>query len=152
MNRQVNALDKKLQEFRSAVRQLGSSIGLLSSSYWLRQRLSVVLRLFRENAESLFPKYIGPKPEPLHASTPSKWRKAGGLKVAQLRRPTISAEYDAEDLPTEMSLLARDVMSFLDQLEAFPEFHKGTVNASMVAFQNDLKVTTVSPLTKAPRS
>ena len=151
MNRQVNALDKKLQEFRSAVRQLGSSIGLLSSSYWLRQRLSVVLRLFRENAESLFPKYIRPKPEPLDASTPSKLRKAGGPKVALLRRPTISAEYDAEDLPKEMSLLARDVMSFLHQLEAFPEFYKGTVNASIVTFQHDLKVATVSPPTKAPR-
>jgi hypothetical protein len=147
--RQINALDKGLQEFQNAARQLGSSIGLLSSAYWLRQRLFVVLHLFRENAESLFPKYIRPKPEPLDVPAPSRSRRAGGPKAALLRRPTMNVEKDAEALPREMAYLARDVMRFLGQLEEFPEFVDEAVNASITAFQHDLKVVAVSP-TKVP--
>jgi len=149
VNRQINALDKGLQEFQNAVRQLGSSIGLLSSAYRLRQRLFVVLHLFRENAESLFPKYIRPKPEPLDVPAPRKSTRAGGPKAAILRRPTMNVEHDAEDLPQEMELMAHDVMSFLHHLEEFPEFVDEAVNASITAFQHDLKVKTVSPYQEA---
>jgi len=145
MNRQINALDKGLQEFQNAARQLGSSIGLLSSAYRLRQRLFVVLHLFRENAESLFPKYIKPKPEPLDAPAPRKPTRTGGPKATILRRPTMNVEQDAEALPKEMGLLAQDVMSFLHHLEEFPEFIDEAVNASITAFQHDLKVNTVFP-------
>ena len=146
MNRQINALDKGLQEFQNASRQLGSSVGLLSSAYCLRQRLFVVLHLFRENAESLFPKYIRAKPEPLDAPAPRKSLKAGGPK-AILRRPTTNVVQDAEDLPKEIAHLAQDVMTFLHHLEEFPEFVDEAVNASITAFQHDLKVTIVSPTT-----
>jgi len=151
VNRQINALDKGLQEFQNAARQLGSSIGLLSSAYRLRQRLFVVLHLFRQNAESLFPKYIKPKPEPLDVPAPRKPVKTGGPTAAILRRPTMSVETDAEDLPTELELLAQDVMSFLHYLEEFPEFVDEAVNASITTFQHDLKVRTV-PLITAPVS
>ncbi len=147
MNRQINALDKGLQEFQNASRQLGSSIGLLSSAYGLRQRLFVVLHLFRENAESLFPKYIRPKPDPLDTPAPRKSTRAGGPKAAILRRPTTNVVQDAEDLPKEIAFLAEDVMTFLHHLEEFPEFVDEAVNASITAFQHDLKVTTVPPTT-----
>jgi hypothetical protein len=139
---------RDFKQFQNATRQLGSSIGLLSSAYQLRQRLFVVLHLFRENAESLFPKYIKPKPEPLDAPAPRKSTKAGGPKAAILRRPTMNVEKDAEDLPAEMGLLAQDVMSFLHHLEEFPEFIDEAVNASITAFQHDLKVRTVHLLPK----
>jgi hypothetical protein len=145
VKRQVNALDKGLQEFQNAARQLGSSIGLLSSAYRLRQRLFVVLHLFRGNAEFLFPKYIKHKLESLETPAPRKSVTAGGPKVAILRRPTMDVEKDAEDLPNEMALLAQDVMDFLHHLEEFPEFVDEAVNASITAFHNDLKVNKVSP-------
>lgn len=147
MNRQISALDKGLQEFQNAARQLGSSIGLLSSAYRLRQRLFVVLHLFRQNAESLFPKYIKPKPEPLDSPAPRRPTRAGGPKATILRRPTMNVETDAEGLPAEMALLAHDVMSFLHHLEEFPEFIDEAVNASITTFQHDLKVRTVSLIT-----
>ena len=140
MNRQINALDKGLQAFQNAARQLGSSIGLLSSAYRLRQRLFVVLHLFRQNAESLFPKYIKPKLEPLDGPAARRPMNTGGPKAAILRRPTMNVETDAEDLPAEMALLAHDVMSFLHHLEEFPEFIDEAVNASITTFQHDLKV------------
>lgn len=145
MNRQVNALDKGLQQFQNAARQLGSSIGLLSSAYQLRQRLIVVLHLFRENAQSLFPKYIKPKPEHLDGPASRKSTKLDGPKAAILRRPAMKVEKDTEDLPEELGHLAEDVMSFLHHLEEYPEFIDEAVNASITAFQHDLKVRTASP-------
>jgi len=143
------ALDNGLQEFQNAARKLGSSIGLLSSAYRLRQRLFVVLHLFRENAESLFPKYIKPRPEPLDVPAPPKPTRTSGPMAAILRRPTMNVEQDAEALPKEMGLLAHDLMSFLHLLEDFPEFVDEAVHASITAFQHDLKVRIVSP-TNAP--
>lgn len=105
----------------------------------------MVLHLFRQNAESLFPKYIKPKLEYLDAPAPRKSTKGGGPKAAILRRPAMDVEKDAEDLPAEVGYLAQDVMSFLHHLEEFPEFIDEAVNASITAFQHDLKVTTASP-------
>ena len=147
MNRQINALDKELQAFQIAARQLGSSIGLLSSAYQLRQSLFVVLHLFRQNAESLFAKYIKPKLRPLDGSAARRPMNTGGPKAAILRRPTMHVETDAEDLPAEMASLADDVMSFLHYLEEFPEFIDEAVNASITTFQNDLKVRIVLLIT-----
>ena len=149
MNRQINALDKGLQEIQNAVRQLESSIGLLSSVHRLRQRLFVVLHLFRENAESLFPKYIRPKPERLHVPAPRKPTRTGGPTAAILRRPTMNVEKDEKVLPEEMKLMADDVMRFLNHLKEFREFVDEAVNASIAAFQHDLKVKTVSPYQEA---
>jgi hypothetical protein len=39
-------------------RQLGSSVGILSSAFHLRERLSAILHLFHENAADLFPRRI----------------------------------------------------------------------------------------------
>ena len=47
----------------------------------------------------------------------------------------------------EMGDLAHDVMCFLHHLEEFPEFVDEAVNASITAFQHDLKVTTAPPTT-----
>ena len=103
----------------------------------------MVLHLFRENAESLFPKQIRPKPEPVDAPASRKPTR----KAAILRRPTTNVVQDAEDLPKEMGDLAHDVMCFLHHLEEFPEFVDEAVNASITAFQHDLKVTIAPPTT-----
>ena len=136
----MNALDKKLREFQNATRELGSSIGLFSSADRLRERLLVVLRLFRENAQSLFPKYIKPKREPRDAPAPRKPTRTARLKATILHRHTTNVEEGAEALPQEMGLLAQDVMGFLDFLEEFPEFIDKAINASITAFQHDLEV------------
>ena len=48
----------KLRAFANASRQLGSSVGILSSAFHLRTRLAAILFLFRENAASLFPRKV----------------------------------------------------------------------------------------------
>ena len=52
------SLDKELRNFSNAARQLGSSVGILSSSFHLRERLTFIGYLFRENAADLFPRKI----------------------------------------------------------------------------------------------
>ena len=49
----IRNLDLKLQAFANAVRQLGSSAGLLNAAYYLRARLTQIQYFFRENVSSL---------------------------------------------------------------------------------------------------
>lgn len=142
------ALDKGLQAFQNAARQLGSSVGLLSSAFKLRQRLATVLHIFRENAADHFPKFVkgkasesldlagGGSLDNLHVD---KRRQRMLKRGAILRRPTMLPNAEAEDLPHELEMLANDVKSFLNFLEEFPEFVDEAVNASITAFQYDLK-------------
>lgn len=47
---------------------------------------------------------------------------------------------DPEEFPTQIGKLAHDVITFLHCLNEFPEFTDEAVNASIVAFEGDLKV------------
>ena len=47
---------------------------------------------------------------------------------------------DPEDFPEQISQFAEDMTSFLECLNEFPEFTDEVVNASILAFQGDLKV------------
>ncbi|KAG1850769.1 hypothetical protein C8R48DRAFT_778114 [Suillus tomentosus] len=60
--RRMDNLDKELRNFANAARQLGSSVGILSSAFRLRERLTKLLLLFRENAATLFPRKISCRP------------------------------------------------------------------------------------------
>jgi hypothetical protein len=48
----------KLRNLSNAARQLGSSVGILSSAYHLRERVAQILHLFHENAADLFPRKV----------------------------------------------------------------------------------------------
>jgi hypothetical protein len=48
-NSHVSTLDHQLQGFANAIRQLGSSVGLLNATYYLRGSLIQIEYLFREN-------------------------------------------------------------------------------------------------------
>lgn len=49
-------------------------------------------------------------------------------------------DLDPEDFPDQLQSLARDVMTFLDCLNEFPEFNDEVVNASIQSLDCDLKV------------
>ncbi|KAF8591362.1 WD40 repeat-like protein [Ramaria rubella] len=142
----VQQLDKELQNFANAVRQLGSSVGILSSSFHLRQRLAQILFLFRENAADLFPRKVQREHHhelnKLH-SVKSRIRQSQsrrkGSKTPTVARPTVQNDLKPGDFPEELELLAHDVTTFLECLNEFPEFTDEAVNASIMAFEGDLK-------------
>lgn len=57
-----------------------------------------------------------------------------------VRRPIVLEKLDPEDFPDQLGLFARDVITFLHCLNEFPEFTDEALNASIVAFEGDLKV------------
>lgn len=57
-----------------------------------------------------------------------------------MRRPLVTSAIDPETLPQELFGLSMDVKAFLLHLEEFPEFIDDALNASITAFENDLKV------------
>lgn len=57
-----------------------------------------------------------------------------------MRRPLVLEKLDPENFPSQLELFARDVMTFLHCLNEFPEFTDEALNASIVAFEGDLKV------------
>lgn len=63
-----------------------------------------------------------------------------------MRRPLVIEELDREDFPGQRGLFARDVITFLRCLNEFPEFTYEVFNASIFAFECDLKVRAVISL------
>jgi hypothetical protein len=133
----------QLRNFSNASRQLGSSVGILSSAFHLRERLAHLLHLFRENAADLFPRKVahpsGAVTGLAHPHTRKSWKRKGraALNVVQ---PTVAAGLNLEDFPIQLRELARDVVALLDCLNEFPEFTDEAVNASIASFETDLKV------------
>ncbi|KAI0049167.1 WD40 repeat-like protein [Auriscalpium vulgare] len=139
--RRVNNLDKELRNFSNAARQLGSSVGILSSAFHLRDRITQVAYLFRENAADLFPRKVSHQPKESLARPdvlPRKLRHKH-KPPPHVRRPVVLDGLDPEDFPVQLGYFARDVMTFLHCLNEFPEFTDEAVNASIVAFEGDLK-------------
>jgi len=60
-----------------------------------------------------------------------------------VRRPLVLEKLDREDFPGQLGLFARDVTTFLHCLNEFPEFTDEALNASILAFEGDLKVCAV---------
>jgi hypothetical protein len=128
-------------------RQLGSSVGILSSAFRLRERLAHVLHLFHENAADLFPRKIQHhvKEPMLHPfSKPS--RKKMKKPPPNVALPAIAKDLDLEDFPNQFSLLAQEVVALLNCLNEFPEFTDEAVNASIQSFEVDLKASTLASL------
>ena len=139
LDRRVKWLDKGLQNFINAVRQLGSSVGLLSSAFQLRARLAQILHLFQLNAAELFDDIHKDASEPvwlLKSRSKEEWRS----RPTETRiRPTWDIQSDPESMPDELELLAEDLNTFLECLNQIPEFSDEAVNTSVTSFQNDLK-------------
>lgn len=151
--KRINNLDRELRNFANATRQLGSSVGILSSAFHLRERIVQVLFLFRENAADLFPTRVHKqsvdqlvdqkhRTEESSGATGKRKRNFHNRKLPHIARPTIptgSKELTVEDFPEQLEAFANDIKSFLKSLNEFPEFTDEVVNNSMDAFEADLK-------------
>ncbi|KAG0697744.1 WD40-repeat-containing domain protein [Suillus ampliporus] len=131
--RRIDNLDKELRDFANAARQLGSSVGILSSGLRLRERLAKLLFLFRENAATLFPRQISRQPR--EALVVHDWMEQRRTD----RQPLSKAHPDPESIPDQFAGFAEDVVTFLNCLNEFPEFTDEAVNTSIRAFEFDLK-------------
>ncbi|KAN0131940.1 WD40 repeat-like protein [Lactarius tabidus] len=140
--RRVNNLDKELRNFSNAARQLGSSVGILSSAFHLRERLAQITWLFRENAADLFPRKVSHQSTTEAVVKPDvlpRRKRARSKAPPHVRRPLVLEKLDPEVFPHQFELFARDVITFLHCLNEFPEFTDEALNASIVAFEGDLK-------------
>ncbi|KAH7928593.1 WD40 repeat-like protein [Leucogyrophana mollusca] len=140
--KRINNLDKELRNFANAARQLGSSVGILSSAFRLRERLAKILFLFRENAADLFPRKCQRQPREtlVNPNLMDRRRKAVRQKSSPGRvRPVVDDSLDAECFPEQFESFASDVMTFLNCLNEFPEFTDEAVNASIKSLEGDLK-------------
>lgn len=133
----------QLRGFANAARQLGSSVGILSSAFKLRERLTKILFLFRENAANLYPRKIVrqprealPNPNFMHRQRRAPWRGQHAPVVKLLLEDNL----EPDTLPNQFESFAKDVVTFLNCLNEFPEFTDEAVNQSMRGFEGDLKV------------
>ncbi|KAG6332928.1 hypothetical protein ID866_6161 [Astraeus odoratus] len=136
--KQVENLDIELCNFANAARQLGSSVGILSSAFRLRERFTNIVFLFRENASSLFPRRIARHPREVLLNPDlidNDTRRAGWRRT----RPLAEDSLPVETLPFQFESLATDVKNFLDCLNEFPEFTDVAVNQSMKEFEGNLR-------------
>ena len=136
----------QLRNFANAARQLGSSVAILSSAFHLRERLAQILYLYRENAADLFPRKITHFPRDHFVDPRAQTRRRRRWRIAQTKapphvaRPTVTENLDLEYFPQQLEALATDVTTFLKCLNEFPEFTDEAVNASILSFEGDLKV------------
>ncbi|CAE6415966.1 unnamed protein product [Rhizoctonia solani] len=137
-DKRIRSLDLKLQGFANAVRQLGSSVGLLNAAYHLRARLRQIQYFFRENAAELFDAVPH---MPNDGNRPYSARKRGKVRrnIAVGPEHTKPWSTEIEDLPDEMEKLAEDLDAFLKRLNDVPEFTDEAVNLSIMAFEGDLR-------------
>lgn len=131
----------KLRNFSHASRQLGSSVGILSSAYQLRVRVAQLLRLFHQNAVHLFPRKVHQTDTSIEVNDqPLRTKRKRSKPPPNVRTPLITEDLDLEEFPEQMSRFAEDIMTFLECLIEFPEFTDEVVNASISSFHKDLKV------------
>ncbi|KAG0696113.1 hypothetical protein DFH29DRAFT_1004842 [Suillus ampliporus] len=141
----INSLDKELRNFANASRQLGSSVGILSSAFRLRERLAQILFLFRDNAADLFPRKVSRQQREclVNPNLMDRKRKARRRKGSMPGRipANIEDSLDLESLPEQFENFATALMTFLKCLNEFPEFTDEAVNTSIKSFEGDLKIT-----------
>ncbi|KAF9225897.1 hypothetical protein BS17DRAFT_777834 [Gyrodon lividus] len=161
-HKRINNFDKELRNFANAARQLGSSVGILSTAFRLRERLTRVLFLFRENAADLFPRKVARQPRDtlVNPNVMEKRRRKNKMREgvwggfgegstpnsnATLGSPSVSNRPNADDFldtaffPEHLEAFAADVVAFLNCLNEFPEFTDEAMNTSIRAFEGDLK-------------
>lgn len=133
----------QLRNFANAARQLGSSVGILSSAFRLRERLAQILFLFRDNAADLFPRKVSRQQREflVNPNLMDKKRKARRRKSMPARIPAnLEDTLDMESLPEHFESFATALTTFLKCLNEFPEFTDEAVNTSIKSFEGDLKV------------
>ena len=131
----------------NAARQLGSSIAILASVFQLRDRLTQITFLFRENAADLYPRKVlrSQRDSLVGRSTfPTGRRRLARLRNS-LERGRRSGrmeldKLDLEDFPQQLELFASDLSTFLYSLNEFPEITDKAVDAPIIAFEDDLEV------------
>ncbi|KAI0074084.1 WD40 repeat-like protein [Panus rudis PR-1116 ss-1] len=138
--RRITNLDTQLRNFANAARRLGSSVGILSSVFYLRERLTQILFLFRENASDIFPRKVAkPSRESMMSPKLRDRRKNRRKGPVHLMNPALLEELDLEAFPDQFEKFAEDVTTFLDCLNEFPEFTDEGVNTSIMSLEGDLK-------------
>ncbi|GJE84621.1 WD40 repeat-like protein [Phanerochaete sordida] len=126
---QIIDLDLKLRQLSNAARKLGSSVGILSASFRLCERLSRVLFLFSENATVLFPHRVHQRRRELQVDRywnfkrQRRYRRRNRLLnlVSRLSNGQ-DQQLTARDLPAELHALAADITRLLDCFGQYPEF------------------------------
>ena len=109
----------------------------------MRERLTQVLFLFRENAADLFPNTVAryPRESLVNSNYHNHLKKKKRAKAPpHLRNPTVLDSLEPEDMPRQLEMLAMNFQTFLDCLNEFPEFTDEAVNTSILSVQDDLKV------------
>ncbi|KAI0301607.1 hypothetical protein B0F90DRAFT_1817073 [Multifurca ochricompacta] len=142
--RRINNFDKELRTCVNAARQLGSSVAILASVFQLRDRLTQISFLFRENAADLYPRKVLRLPRATESlATRSRFsrRRLAKLRasLARGRRRIELDKLDLEDFPQQLELFASDLSTFLYSLNEFPEFTDKAIDTPIIAFEDDLK-------------
>ncbi|KAH7322145.1 hypothetical protein B0J17DRAFT_772855 [Rhizoctonia solani] len=143
----ISLLDLKLQSFANAIRQLGSSVGLLNATAHIQDRLPRIFRLFQENASKLFDIGVVLHSSSTQANAPNRTRRSDSWH--QTRRALKSSSLQSlniNSLPNQMEALATDLFVFIDRLNDVPEFvdeavhttHEPVIEA-FKAFAGDLR-------------
>lgn len=118
---------------------MGSSVGILSSSFSLSGRLAQILHLFRENAADLFPQKVHRERREERPTLPT-WTDTRNKRRRAPSHVHVEDMKDPEDFPIQMELFAKDVTTFVDCLNDFPEFKDTALNSSIRSLEADLKV------------
>ncbi|CAE6402885.1 unnamed protein product [Rhizoctonia solani] len=146
--RSIGLLDLKLQSFANAIRQLGSSVGLLDSTTCIQERLPQILRLFRENASRLFKTGVVMQDPDAQAHTSQRYeRRSDSWRETRRQSLALSAgSLNTNTFPSQLKSLATDLITFVDRLNDVPEFvdtavhtTHGPVVESCRAFAGDLQ-------------
>ncbi|KAF9233428.1 hypothetical protein BU15DRAFT_53925 [Melanogaster broomeanus] len=149
-HKRIDNLDKELRNFANAARQLGSSVGILSTAFRLRERIARVLFLFRENAADLFPRKVARQQRETLVNPNVMEKRRRKNKAAReggetpgsppaSNRPNADDFLDIALFPEHLEAFAADVVAFLNCLNEFPEFTDEAMNTSIRAFEGDLK-------------
>ncbi|GJE84620.1 WD40 repeat-like protein [Phanerochaete sordida] len=117
---QIRNLDHQLRELSNRTRKLGSSVGILSASSRLRERLGRILHLFRENAAGLFPHIV-----PRKDYQPAVFRRLASKRHGffnSLNLTGHAADEVPQDFALELQLFSQDVSTLLACFSQFPEY------------------------------
>ncbi|KIO23063.1 hypothetical protein M407DRAFT_27394 [Tulasnella calospora MUT 4182] len=115
--RRVRQVDEQLLTFANAVRPLGSS----------RKRLRSLPKQNQEKSQS----------NPF--SLCHQGRNGGKLRGLAVQPRSTRPTSDLEEFPRQFELLATDLVTFLHFLHDIPEFRDGSLDASVLRFEGDLK-------------
>ncbi|KAF8838740.1 hypothetical protein BDN67DRAFT_1070510, partial [Paxillus ammoniavirescens] len=140
--KRVGDLDEELRSFESAVRLLGSSARVPSSAFKLREHLTNILFLFRENAANLYPRKITRQPREmlLNSNVVDRHKRMDwrGHRPSPVAKHLLGTSLEPDTLPSQFESFARDIVTFLNCLDEFVGL-PDDVSQPMQSFEGDLK-------------